>query len=140
MKYFVLDASVTLAWLIDRTVPPYAARIRQLLLAGNRAVVPPLWRLEIANAFLVAERRGLLTSADTAEILQSFYGGIARSIEESQQVLPLQRVLASAREFQLTAYDAEYLDTARAQELPLATLDRQLERAAVQAGVPVVES
>ena len=138
MKYFVLDASVTLAWLIDRAAPPYAARIRQLLLAGDRAVVPALWRLEIANAFLVAERRGLLTTSDTAEILQSFYSGIARSIEESQQVLPLQRVLASARQFHLTAYDAEYLDTARTQELPLATLDRQLEKAALQAGVPLL--
>ena len=138
MKYFVLDASVTLAWLIDSTATPYAVRIRQFLLAGDRAVVPPLWRLEIANAFLVAERRSLLTPADTAEILQSFYAGIARSIEESQQALPLQRVLASARQFQLTAYDAEYLDTARTQELPLATLDRQLEKAARQAGVPVL--
>ncbi len=138
MKYFVLDASVTLAWLIDRAAQPYATRIRQLLLAGDRAVVPPLWRLEIANAFLVAERRGLLTAADTAEILHSFYSGIARSIEESQQVLPLQRVLASARQFKLTAYDAEYLDTARTQELPLATLDRELEKAALEAGVAVL--
>lgn len=51
-------------------------------------------------------------------------------------MLPLQRVLASARQFQLTAYDAEYLDTARTQELPLATLRRQLEKAARQTGVP----
>lgn len=51
MKYFVLDASVTLAWVIDRATMPYAARIRQLLLTGERAVVPALWRLEIAMHF-----------------------------------------------------------------------------------------
>lgn len=138
MKRFVLDASVTLAWLIDRSIPAYAARIRQLLLAGDRAIVPPLWRLEIANGFLVAERRGMLTPSDTMQILQAFDAGVARAIEESQQALPMRGVMTTARQFQLTAYDAEYLDTARIQQLPLATLDRQLEKAALQSGVQVL--
>ena len=138
MTRFVLDASVTLAWLIDRSIPPYAARIKQLLLSGDRAIVPPLWRLEIANAFLVAERRGMLTPSDTMQILQAFEAGVARSIEDSLQALPMRGVMATARQFQLTAYDAEYLDTARIQQLPLATLDRQLEKAALQCGVQVL--
>jgi len=138
VKRFVLDASVTLAWLIDRSIPAYAARIRQLLLAGDRAIVPPLWRLEIANGFLVAERRGMLTPSDTMQILQAFDAGVARAIEESQQALPMRGVMTTARQFQLTAYDAEYLDTARIQQLPLATLDRQLEKAALQSGVQVL--
>jgi len=138
VKRFVLDASVTLAWLIDRSIPPYAARIKRLLLSGDRAIVPPLWRLEIANAFLVAERRGMLTPSDTMQILQAFDTGVARAIEESLQALPMRGVMTTARQFQLTAYDAEYLDTARIQQLPLATLDRQLEKAAVQSGVQVL--
>lgn len=138
MIRFVLDASVTLAWLIDPSIPPYAVRIRQLLLSGDRAVVPPLWRLEIANGFLVAERRGMLTPSDTLQILQAFEAGVARSVEDSPQALPMRAVMATARQFQLTAYDAEYLDTARIQQLPLATLDRQLEKAALQSGVHVL--
>ena len=138
MTRFVLDASVTLAWLIDRSIPPYAARVKQLLLSGDRAIVPPLWRLEIANAFLVAERRGLLTPSDTMQILQAFDAGVARAIEESLHALPMRGVMTTARQFQLTAYDAEYLDTARIQQLPLATLDRQLEKAALQSGVQVL--
>jgi len=138
VKRFVLDASVTLVWLIDPSIPAYAARIRQLLLAGDRAIVPPLWRLEIANGFLVAERRGMLTPSDTMQILQAFDAGVARAIEESQQALPMRGVMTTARQFQLTAYDAEYLDTARIQQLPLATLDRQLEKAALQSGVQVL--
>lgn len=138
MNRFVLDASVTLAWLIDRSIPPYAARVKQLLLSGDRAIVPPLWRLEIANGFLVAESRGMLAPSDTMQILQAFEAGIARSIEDSLQALPMRGVMATARQFQLTAYDAEYLDTARIQQLPLATLDRQLEKAALQCGVQVL--
>jgi len=80
----------------------------------------------------------MLTPSDSAQILHAFDAGIARAIDDSQQALPMQRVLATARQFQLTAYDAEYLDTARIQQLPLATLDRQLEKAASQSGVPVV--
>jgi len=138
VRRFVLDASVTLAWLIDRSMPAYAARIKQLLLSGDRAVVPSLWRLEIANGFLVAERRGMLTPSDTVQLLQAFESGVARSIEESQQALPMGRIMATARQFRLTACDAQYLDTAGAQQLPLATLDRRLEQAASQAGIQVL--
>jgi predicted nucleic acid-binding protein len=138
LKRFVLDASVALAWFIDRPVAPYATRVQRLLLGGDRAVVPPLWRLEIANGFVVAERRGILTASDTAQILQNFQIVLTQAIEDSQQSFSLQRLIATARQFQLTAYDAEYLDTARIEQLPLATLDQRLEAAAASAGVPLL--
>lgn len=137
MKRFVLDASVALAWFIDRPIARYAMRIQELLLAGDRAIVPPLWRVEVANGFVVTERRSVLTPSDTAEALQTFQVVFAQAVEESQQVSPLPRVIATAREFRLTAYDAEYLDTARILQLPLATLDRRLQEAAAQARVPL---
>src|SRR6202163_686359 len=112
-------------------------RIQELLLSGDRAVVPPLWRIEVANGVVVTERRGVLTPSDTAEALQPFDIVFAQAVEESQQVPPLPRVIATAREFRLTAYDAEYLDTARILQLPLATLDRRLKEAAAQARVPL---
>ncbi len=50
----------------------------------------------------------------------------------------MRRALLTAREFRLTAYDAVYLETALRQELPLATLDRQLLAAAARAGVEIL--
>ena len=138
MKRFVLDASVALAWFIDRPMAPYAMRVQRLLLAGDRAVVPALWRLELANGLVVAEQRGILTASDIAQVLQNFQVVLAQAIEDSQHSVPLQRVIGTAREFQLTAYDAEYLDTARIHQLPLATLDRRLEEAAKRANVPLL--
>jgi len=44
----------------------------------------------------------------------------------------------TAREFHLTAYDAEYLDIARIHQLPLTTLDRRLEEAAMGAGISML--
>ena len=138
MSRFVLDASVALAWSIDRPIAPYAVRVKQRLLNGDRAVVPALWRLEIANGFVVAERRGILTPSDIAQVLQNLETVLAQSVEDSSLPVTVRRVIATAQQFRLTAYDAEYLDTARLQQLPLATLDRQLEAAAVQAGIALV--
>ena len=109
MTRFVLDASVVLAWFLHRPTAPYAAHIRQLLLRGSRAVVPTLWPVEIANAFVVAERRGLSKPSDTTEALQNL-DIIAQAVETSQDTIPMRGILGAAREFRLTAYDAVYLE------------------------------
>jgi predicted nucleic acid-binding protein len=138
VKRFVLDASIALAWFLDRPTAQYADHIRQLLLRGSRAVVPDLWRLEIANGFLVGERRGLLTPSDVVEGLRNLDVVIAQAIDSSRDSVSMRGLLSIAREFRLTAYDAVYLQTALQQELPLATLDRQLLTAASKAGVEIV--
>jgi predicted nucleic acid-binding protein len=138
VKRFVLDASVALAWFLDRPIAPYADHVKQLLLRGNRAVVPALWQLEIANGFIVAERRGVRTLSDTAESLKNLDAVISQAVEISQDNVSMRRALQTAREFRLTAYDAVYLETALRQDLPLATLDRQLVAAASKARVEIV--
>jgi predicted nucleic acid-binding protein len=138
VKRFVLDASVALAWFVDRPTAPYADHIRALLLRGDRAIVPALWQLEVANGFIVAERRGVLTSSDTVDALQDLDIVIAQAIENSQDPVSMRRALQAGRKFGLTAYDAVYLETALGQDLPLATLDRQLKVAASKAGVAIL--
>jgi predicted nucleic acid-binding protein len=138
VKRFVLDASVALAWFLDRPIAPYADHVKQLLLRGNRAVVPALWQLEIANVFIVAERRGVRTLSDTAESLKNLDAVISQAVEISQDNVSMRRALQTAREFRLTAYDAVYLETALRQDLPLATLDRHMVAAASKARVEIV--
>jgi predicted nucleic acid-binding protein len=139
MKVFVLDASVALAWLVDRAPAPLALRVRQRLEQGARAIVPALWQWEIANAFVIAERRGMLTFSDTAEILRKFEFTLGELIEiKSERVSPRQ-VIAAAREYHLTAYGAAYLSLARHEKLPIATLDRALADAATRAGIHVLQ-
>jgi predicted nucleic acid-binding protein len=138
VKRFVLDASVALAWFVDRPTAPFADHIRELLLRGDRAIVPALWELEVANGFIIAERRGVLTSSDTVDALQDLDIVIAHAIEHSQDSVSMRRALQAGRKFGLTAYDAVYLETALRQDLPLATLDRQLKAAASKAGVEIL--
>ncbi len=137
MIRFVLDASVALAWFVDNPVAAYATRVRKSLARDARGVVPGLWHLEMANGFAVAERRGVLTSANSTAGITAIEQLLTQSIESSAEFIPLRQLLTTARAFQLSAYDAVYLDTARRERLPIATLDRRLLAAAEQAGVEV---
>jgi predicted nucleic acid-binding protein len=138
VKRFVLDASIVLAWFIDPSVAPLAARIQRFLLQGDRAIVPHLWRPEVANGFVTAQKRGILTAVRSAQAFSELDLLLAQSIENVSHELSIQRIVTSAQNFGLTAYDATYLETAREQHLPLATLDRRLAVAAARAGVTVI--
>lgn len=137
MIRFVLDASVALAWFVDDPVAAYAVRVRKSLARHARALVPGLWHLEMANGFAVAERRGVLTPANSTAAIAAIEQLLVRSIENSVDFISMRQILTTARDFQLSAYDAAYLYTARHERLPLATLDRRLLSAAQLAGVEV---
>jgi predicted nucleic acid-binding protein len=134
---FVLEASVTLSWFIDRPRAPYAVQVKQLLVRGSSAVVPSVWQLEVANGFISAERRGTLIPSETQELLEDLEV-LRRSVEINAGSGSIRRLIGSLRQLGLTAYDAVYLDLARDLHLPLATLDRALVRAAVQPNVQLV--
>ncbi|MGO9640900.1 MAG: type II toxin-antitoxin system VapC family toxin [Candidatus Acidiferrales bacterium] len=138
MKRFVLDASVSLAWFLDEPVPPLAAKARRLLLHGSRGVVPGLWHLEMANALAVAERRGILASDDVEKSAAAIEQMLGKAIENAEMMVPLRQALTVARTFQLSAYDGVYLETARSEGIPLATLDKSLRGAALKAGVELL--
>ncbi len=134
---FVLDASVTLAWFIDRTMPPYARRVRELLIAGDLALVPTTWPFEVANGFVTAERRGMLSHSDVLLMLQEL-DIVLRSIEIRLERVSIRSLIAKTLDSRLTAYDAAYLDLASDEHLPIATLDHQLGEAARKANIPLL--
>src|SRR5271166_4915816 len=65
---FVLDGSVTLAWLFRDEQDPYADAIVARL-PNLEMIVPRLWHLEVANVLLVGERRSRCSQADTTQWL-----------------------------------------------------------------------
>lgn len=139
MSNFVLDASVALAWVLDNPVPTYALEVRQQMLTGNRGLVPALWHLEIANGLAMAERRRDLTAADAEDALNQILLTAASKLDTVTYLVSARESLDNARNFQLTAYEAVYLDLARREVLPLATLDRKLRAAAAKTGVSVLK-
>jgi predicted nucleic acid-binding protein len=136
---FVLDASVALAWVLDNPVPAYALEVRQGILDGKRGLVPALWHLEIANGLAMAERRRDLTAADAEDALDQILITAASRLDTHMNLIHAREALANARAFQLTAYDAVYLELARRERVPLATLDKGLRATAAKAGVALLK-
>jgi predicted nucleic acid-binding protein len=99
-----------LAWFIDNPVPADASRVKKSLFRDARAVVPGLCHLEVANGWVIAERRGILAAADAHRGMVLIEQLLAHSIESNTDLVPVRQAVTSARTFQLTAYDAVYLD------------------------------
>lgn len=131
---FVLDCSVALAWCFPDEKTKESQRLLQSLKKGA-AVVPPLWFLEVSNALLVAERRGRIVAEVAAQALK-LLGKLPIKVDD-QSGFPLSaELLAIAREYGLSAYDAAYLELARRLSLPLVTLDKRLQGAVKDTGLP----
>jgi predicted nucleic acid-binding protein len=132
----VVDASVVLAWCFPDEASEYADAVL-VALKGQAIVVPAVWGLEIANAMLAGERRKRLKQPEILRFLALLeglpivQGGQAVS-ENVSNVLPL------ARHYDLSAYDAAYLELSIRHGVPLATLDAKLQKAAQRAGVKIV--
>lgn len=133
MRQFVLDCNVTMAWCFEDEEDQRAEALLNNIKPGA-VHVPCVWMLEVANVFLVAERRGRLDEDRARELLDR----ITR-LRVEQESIPdssaIARILALARRYDLSAYDAAYLELAIRLDMPLATLDARLSAAAEKAGV-----
>jgi predicted nucleic acid-binding protein len=134
----VLDSSATLAWIYgDETTE--AIRLLYERVADEGALVPMLWRLEVANALTLAVRRGRIdVDFRDAALRDLAVLDIISDRQTDAQAWAGTLHLADAH--RLTLYDAAYLELALRHSLPLASLDRDLCTAANRAGVALLLS
>ncbi|MHB1361418.1 MAG: type II toxin-antitoxin system VapC family toxin [Thermoleophilia bacterium] len=133
---FVLDCSVTLAWMLpDEDEHRVAALLERLATGG--AIVPEVWPLEVANALLVAQRRRRLKEKDIERALRDL-AALPISVDQETHQHALGATLSLAREYKLSSYDAAYLELARRIRQPLATLDKKLRSACRVAGIELL--
>lgn len=130
---FVLDCSVTMAWCFDDEATPYTNAVRDSL-AEVRAAVPSLWPLEVANATIVGERRKRLDEARSKRFIV-LLEALPIIVDDETGRRAFGDISHLARTYQLSAYDATYLELAIRRGLPLACLDGKLKAAAASAGV-----
>jgi predicted nucleic acid-binding protein len=130
---FVLDASVALGFCFEDEGSDLAEAVLRRL-AEQQARVPPIWEMEVANVLVQAERRGRLSPADTVRLLD-LLADLPIEVQHEPEGRVLREIRALAREHDLSAYDACYLDLAMREGLPLATADAALARAAGRVGV-----
>lgn len=134
---FVLDGSVTMVWGFEDEADAYADAILNKM-PQLQAHVPALWPLEVANVLLVGERRRRITLADSARFL-AILGTFPIAVDDETTARAWVETIHLARAHKLSSYDAAYLELAIRRGLPLATIDKDLKKAAITIGVKLFE-
>jgi predicted nucleic acid-binding protein len=129
---FVLDASLTLAWVFDEEE---TERSRDVLrqMVEHAVVVPSIWPLEVANAVLIGLRAGRFSDDEALRFVEALVG-LDVEVDAQAHRTAFVGLLPLAREYGLSIYDAAYLELALRTGAPLATFDAGLARAARSAG------
>lgn len=133
---FVLDNSVSSRWFFDdgsKSDINYAEKVL-VALSQQTAVVPVTWVLEAANVLARAEVSGWMTKERLEKSL-TLIRGLTIEVDEETYSRSLTETLDLARRYKISACDASYLEIALRLDLPLATLDEKLIKAARKAGV-----
>ena len=101
------------------------------------AIVPEIWPFEIANGIFVAHsKRKRINEDDIREYIQ-LLGSLPIRVLRSEWLRNI-ALESLARKHNLAVYDIAYLDLALRENLPLATSDQELIKAARAEGVALI--
>ncbi len=138
MTAFVLDNSVAMRWLLasDKVSDQRYAESVLISLANAEALVPNLWHLEAANVLLGASNRGDIEISDLERFTVQLENlPITVDTLTANQVFG--HTISLARAYRLSSYDAAYMELSLREGLPLATLDKDLRKAAKRANIDI---
>jgi len=96
-----------------------------------------LWFAEIANSLLVLQRRKKLTAAERKAALD-ILSRMSFTIDEEAGKAAFAKTSELAEKYDLSVYDATYLEVALRRKLPLASRDGALNTAARKSGLKVL--
>jgi len=133
---WVVDSSIALALALPDEISEQADHFFRRITNGSVLWVPALCWYEIANALMGAQRRKRLTEGDRMRLIE-LYRMLPIRTDTVLDSDAMCRFHALAMEYELSAYDAAYLELAQRKGLGLATLHKRLHSAARKAGVRV---
>lgn len=137
MPSFILDSSVALAWCFEDEKMEATTALYDAVDSNSTLFVPSLWLLEITNTFALSVKRGRVSDDDVAGYLDAL-ADLPISFDPLDAKRTFSTILPLAQRHDLTTYDATYLDLAIRKAIPLATLDKALQRAAAAEGIEVL--
>lgn len=135
---FIADASVAIGWVHPGQATAQTAAMLDAIAEGATVEVPALWPLEVANALTVLARRRKLTE-DERQVGLGWLRGLPLRVDHEMASLAFSRLSELASAYQLSVYDAAYLELAQRRNLVLGCKDGPLRKAAKQAGVSLWE-
>ena len=125
-KRICLDTNIFIAFFCNEPGHKQANTLFSKLLEDHyRILMPALVNFEIANVLAKKEKMGLLTEQDSKQSLQKFATFpilLVWQTEYLEQAMELQRKNLA------TVFDASYLATAKANQIPLITEDQEMIR------------
>ena len=127
-----------MAWCFEDQSTPYTDAVLQAVIDGAAIVVPAIWKLEVVNTLVVAERRKKVAPAKSAVFLRDLQK-FTITVDLEGLDWAFSTVLDQARLHQRSAYDASYLELAKRRGLPLATRDQPLGKAAQEIGISLFQ-
>ncbi len=122
----VVDCSAIIEMMFPEKSNPYCLSLEKTL-RESRVLAPKLFFYETANVLLKQLRRGKSTLAEM--LLQLNH--MENLVQEAVDIKDMSSVNLLAHSHHLTAYDASYLAIAKSYNVPLATLDTALKKAAL---------
>jgi predicted nucleic acid-binding protein len=133
-RAFVADASVAIAWVHPAQATKQTAAMLDAIADGATLEVPALWPLEVANALVVLVRRRKLAE-DERQAGLGWLRGLRVRVDHEMSALAFSRLSELAVTYQLSVYDAAYLELAVRRRLVLGCKDGALRAAATDVGV-----
>ena len=130
----VVDASVAIAWFIRSQGNDKTLALLDQVAEGVSVVVPALWVFEVANSMLILCRRKVIDEG-RYERSRSELSNLRPVVDDEGLQLALSNTSDLAKNHALSVYDAVYLELALRRQLPLASRDAALNKAAKRAGV-----
>jgi predicted nucleic acid-binding protein len=131
----VVDASFAGAWILpDESSAQAEVVLREVLSGEEELAVPDLWSYEIANLLLSALRRGRIEERQVFEALR-LIDSVPCTFYDAHSPLIRERIGRLAVRYDLSAYDAAYLELTDRLQCKLHTNDDSLNRAARSLGL-----
>ena len=132
----VVDVSIAAKWFLPDERSQAAGALLDRVSKGG-AYVPAFFRWEMQNVLLSAERADRIGANDVDAALESLRD-LPIAFEPAGDRFFSGNEVRLARHYDLTPYDAAYLCLAASRNIPLATTDAALARAARDLGLVVV--
>ncbi|HEX2832654.1 MAG TPA: type II toxin-antitoxin system VapC family toxin [Thermoanaerobaculia bacterium] len=136
IRGFVADASVAIGWVHPAQATSETSAMLDVIAEGAILEVPALWPLEVANALTVLVRRRKLSEEERKTAL-GWLRVLPLRVDHEMSSLAFSRLSELAAAYDLSVYDAAYLELAERRNLMLGCNDGALRKAAAKRGVRI---
>jgi len=138
MTGFVLDNSVSMRWLLASekiSDQNYSESVLQSMKYFD-AFVPTLWHLEAVSVLIGAEKRSEVSIGEI-EAFISQLENLPIHVDTLTAHQAFNRTMTLSKAYNISSYDASYLELSIRKGYPLASLDKKLLKATKQANVEI---